>query len=57
MYFSALTSQDTKKHSIGVATSKSIKGPYTPKDKPLACPLDQGGAIDAAGFQDDDGTR
>lgn len=57
MYFSALTSQDTKKHCIGVAASKSIKGPYTPKDKPLACPLDQGGAIDAAGFQDDDGTR
>lgn len=57
MYFSVLASKDTKKHGIGVATSKSVKGPYTPKDESLACPLDQGGSIDAAGFQDDDGTR
>jgi len=57
MYFSALTSKDTSAHCIGTATSTSIKGPYTPNDKPLVCPLDKNGAIDAVGFQDDDGTR
>ena len=54
---SALTSKDTKKHCIGTATSSSIKAPYTPKNKPLACLLEQDGAIDPAGFQDEDGTR
>lgn len=57
MYMSALTSKDNNKHCIGTATSSSIKGPYTPQNKPLACPLKQGGAIDPAGFQDEDGTR
>lgn len=57
MYFSALSSKDTSAHCIGTATSKSIKGPYTLNDKPLACPLDKNGAIDATGFQDDDGSR
>ena len=57
MYMSALTSKDNKKHCIGTATSSSIKGPYKPKNKPLACPLKRGGAIDPAGFQDEDGTR
>ncbi|EYE90694.1 glycoside hydrolase family 43 protein [Aspergillus ruber CBS 135680] len=57
MYFSALTSKDTSAHCIGTATATSIKGPYTPNDKPFVCPLDKGGAIDAVGFQDDDGTR
>lgn len=52
MYFSASTSQDTSKHCVGAATSSSITGPYTPGDSPLACPLDQGGAIDADGYND-----
>lgn len=54
MYFSASTSQDTSKHCVGAATSSSITGPYTPEQNPLACPLDQGGAIDADGYKDGD---
>ncbi|KAJ5740170.1 hypothetical protein N7493_000042 [Penicillium malachiteum] len=54
MYFSAASSQDSSKHCVGAATSTSITGPYTPEDDVLACPLDQGGAIDADGFKDGD---
>ncbi|KAJ5527129.1 hypothetical protein N7513_011288 [Penicillium frequentans] len=55
MYFSAASSEDSSKHCVGAATSTTITGPYTPEDSVLACPLDQGGAIDADGF-DDGGT-
>ena len=44
------------KHCVGVATSKYVGGPYVSQDQPLACPIDQGGAIDPAGFKDQDGT-
>ncbi|KAJ5098317.1 hypothetical protein N7532_005318 [Penicillium argentinense] len=54
MYFSAASADDNSKHCIGAATSSSITGPYTPGDSALACPLDQGGAIDADGFKDGD---
>ncbi|KAJ5980604.1 glycosyl hydrolase [Penicillium waksmanii] len=54
MYFSASSADDDSKHCVGAATSSSITGPYTPEDSPLACPLDQGGAIDADGFKDGD---
>lgn len=40
------------KHCIGVATSNTVLGPYTPQNQTFACPLDQGGAIDASGFVD-----
>ncbi|KAG2420243.1 hypothetical protein HFD88_005044 [Aspergillus terreus] len=56
MYYSA-TARNSTKHCIGAATSPSAQGPYTPEANALACPLAQGGAIDASGFQDDDGTR
>ncbi|KAJ5946876.1 hypothetical protein N7454_003715 [Penicillium verhagenii] len=52
MYFSAATSEDSTKHCVGAATSTTITGPYTPEDSALACPLDQGGAIDADGYID-----
>lgn len=41
-------------HCIGAATSKSVLGPYTPLDYPLACPdiHTLGGAIDPEGFYD-----
>ncbi|CAL5871933.1 uncharacterized protein PFLUO_LOCUS6188 [Penicillium psychrofluorescens] len=55
MYFSAASSEDDSKHCVGAATSSSVTGPYTPEDNYLACPLDQGGAIDADWF-DDGGT-
>lgn len=53
MYFAAATSKDNTKHCVGAATSSTITGPYTPEENVLACPLDQGGAIDADGFSED----
>lgn len=57
MYFSGRSSEDNSKHCVGTATSSSITGPYTTNEDPLSCPLSQGGAIDASGFTDPDGTR
>ncbi|MFJ6678667.1 glycoside hydrolase family 43 protein [Microbacterium sp. NPDC091382] len=43
---------------IGVATAASLDEPFSPaSDEPLVCPVDEGGAIDAATFDDEDGTR
>ncbi|KAL4864882.1 hypothetical protein BDV12DRAFT_200696 [Aspergillus spectabilis] len=56
MYYSAIPRENTRRHCLGVATASAIEGPYSPVDHPFACPLEQGGAIDAAGFRDDDGT-
>lgn len=53
MYFAAATSKDNTKHCVGAATSSTITGPYTPEENALACPLEQGGAIDADGFSED----
>jgi hypothetical protein len=44
-------------HCIGAAVSSNITGPYQAQLEPFACPISQGGAIDAYGFLDDDGTR
>ncbi|KAI5365427.1 putative glycoside hydrolase, family 43 [Septoria linicola] len=53
MYFSASTIEDTTKHCVGAAVSDNVLGPYTPtSDEPLFCPLSEGGAIDAAGYND-----
>ena len=56
IYFSAATTQDPSKHCVGVATSSNPAGPYAPSNTPFACPLDQGGAIDSAGYINDDGS-
>lgn len=58
MYFSATTNTggDGKYHCIGTAISSNVEGPYNPSPNPWYCPVDQGGAIDAAGFRDADGT-
>lgn len=54
MYYSASTTQDASKHCVGAATSTNVLGPYTPVgDAALFCDLSVGGAIDAAGFNDD----
>jgi beta-xylosidase len=57
---------------VGVATSQNVEGPYTPMEKPFVCPdpsgrgsfinsiassSGMGGAIDASGFRDIDGSR
>jgi len=57
MYYADEIAGNPAHHCVGVATSENILGPYTPHDTPLACPIDQGGAIDADGFQDADGKR
>ncbi|KAL4928928.1 glycoside hydrolase family 43 protein [Aspergillus undulatus] len=55
MYYARIR-EDVDRHYLGVATSSAIEGRYCPVEHPLACPIEQGGAIDAAGFKDDDGT-
>ncbi|THY21186.1 glycoside hydrolase family 43 protein [Aureobasidium pullulans] len=57
LYFSAPTYDTNAPHCIGTAISDSVDGPYTPDETSFACPADQGGAIDASGFRDADGTR
>ena len=58
-YFSVTTNTagDGAYHCVGTATSTSMTGPFIPNNEPFACPTDQGGAIDASGFVESDGTR
>ncbi|KAI8946383.1 glycoside hydrolase family 43 protein [Xylaria longipes] len=53
MYYTAWKKGGT--HCIGVATSATATGPYTPKSQPLICDDAGGGTIDASGY--DDGTN
>lgn len=59
LYFAATTTADStgSTHCIGYATATTILGPYTPASTSLICPLSAGGAIDPAGFRDNDGQR
>ncbi|MCJ1398074.1 hypothetical protein MMC11_001271 [Xylographa trunciseda] len=57
LYYAATSAANTSSHCVGAATSDSVTGPYTPIAKPIACPASQGGAIDAAGFADYDGSQ
>jgi len=41
---------------IGVATSADPLGPFEPVGGPLVCPVEDGGAIDATTFLDEDGS-
>jgi len=52
MYYTAEVASNHNLHCVGAATSKTITGPYTASNTPLACPLDKGGAIDPNGFLD-----
>lgn len=55
MYFTATNFQPTLQ-CIGVATSTDPNGPFVAQgDGMLVCPEDEGGAIDASTFVDDDG--
>jgi beta-xylosidase len=57
IYFTT-THADSGRQCIGVGLGKGPEGPFrSPAPKPLICPLDQGGAIDAGSFLDDDGKR
>lgn len=56
MYF---TAEDwvSGRQCIGAAVASRPEGPYeSESEKPLVCPLEAGGAIDASTFVDDDGT-
>lgn len=53
MYYAGLYADDENFHCVGAATADSIEGPYSPLDEPLACPTDQGGAIDPSGYWDE----
>lgn len=56
MYITA-RSIDPDLQCIGAATATSPEGPFAPAgDKPMVCPEDLGGAIDAATFTAEDGT-
>jgi beta-xylosidase len=44
-------------HCVGTAVADAPSGPYVPLPEPFACDLTIGGAIDASGFVDSDGSR
>ncbi|KAF2207813.1 glycoside hydrolase family 43 protein [Cercospora zeae-maydis SCOH1-5] len=57
MYYSAVTTTggDGRFHCVGTAVADSVLGPYQSNtDEPFACPVDQGGALDASYFKDGD---
>jgi hypothetical protein len=57
MYFSA-RHRESDAQCVGVATSSSPAGPFSPVDSDsLVCPVEQGGAIDPATFTEADGER
>ncbi|KAJ2900981.1 glycoside hydrolase family 43 protein [Zalerion maritima] len=56
LYYSAKL-PDAALHCVGAAAADSPEGPFSAFDEVFACPTAQGGAIDADGFQDSDGTR
>lgn len=55
--YSAAVKGSPGKHCVGAALASQPQGPYTPQATPLACPLNQGGAIDSSAFKDIDGTQ
>ncbi|PLB45864.1 Arabinanase/levansucrase/invertase [Aspergillus steynii IBT 23096] len=57
LYYSGELKDWRRHHCIGAAVSESKDplGPYSPRQEPLACPRDQGGAIDPSPFRDADG--
>ncbi|RAL06052.1 glycoside hydrolase family 43 protein [Aspergillus ibericus CBS 121593] len=58
LYYSGELKDWLRHHCVGVAVSNGTNplGPYVPRNQTLACPRDQGGAIDPAPFKDVDGT-
>lgn len=56
MYYSAQLHNSTH-HCIGAATAADVTGPWTAKDEPWVCDLEQGGSIDPSGFYDEETGR
>ena len=57
MYFSAAVAGNTRFHCLGTAVATNPAGPYTPNSQQFTCPTGNGGAIDASGYKDSDGSR
>jgi beta-xylosidase len=56
--YATMANFQPSRQCIGVATASSPEGPFeVVGDGMLVCPADEGGAIDASTFLDDDGTR
>ncbi|PSR78878.1 glycosyl hydrolase family 43 protein [Coniella lustricola] len=55
MAYSGQLASNPDHHCVGIATSHSITGPYTPGNSPLICPdiLTTGGAIDPSLYYDE----
>ena len=53
MYYSATIVADLRLHCVGAAKASNVLGPYVPLDEPFVCPTEQGGAIDASGYEAD----
>lgn len=52
MYYSGEVRNNTQFHCVGVATAKSVLGPWTAQSKALTCNTSIGGSIDPSGFVD-----
>jgi len=58
MYYSPALQSNDGVHCLGLARSTNVEGPYNDSSTaPFICPEDAGGAIDASGFLDSDGSR
>jgi arabinan endo-1,5-alpha-L-arabinosidase len=57
LYYTARNTAPARQ-CVGAALADSPRGPFVPVGtQPLVCPIEEGGAIDAASFVDDDGQR
>ena len=58
MYYSPALQSNNGIHCIGLARSALVTGPYNDSSTaPMICPQEAGGAIDPAGYLDDDNER
>ncbi|KAF1955900.1 Arabinanase/levansucrase/invertase [Byssothecium circinans] len=56
LYYSATAAGEKTIHCIGASVSDSPLGPFEPLSTSIACPIEQGGAIDTGPFKDKDGS-
>ena len=58
LYYSATAAAGANSaiHCVGAAISDDPKGPFKPEPSPIACPIDEGGAIDPGVITDSDGS-
>ncbi|KAG6906840.1 hypothetical protein DXG01_011743 [Tephrocybe rancida] len=56
MYYTATSSKYSPQHCIGVATSTTVRGPYTPQADAFVCRPDLSGVLDPAGHHHPDGS-